>query len=58
MQGARSTEKGEFVDEHILRAILETSYSLSYYHLRNLNSRELGDGTCVYKMYHPLRLPR
>lgn len=57
-QGARSTEKGEFVDEHILRAILETSYGLSYYQLRSLNSRELGDGTCVYKMYHVQRPAR
>jgi Ser/Thr protein kinase RdoA (MazF antagonist) len=43
------------VEKHILMAILEISYGLSNYQLRSLNSRELGDGTCVYEMYHVQR---
>jgi Ser/Thr protein kinase RdoA (MazF antagonist) len=35
-----------------LTAILEISYGLSNYQLHSFNSRELGDGTCVYEMYH------
>jgi len=44
------------VEEHILKAVLETSYRLSDYLLHSLSRRELVDGTCVYVMYHVQRL--
>ncbi len=40
------------MEKHVLTAILETSYGLSDYQLRSLNSRSLLDGACVYEMYH------
>jgi Ser/Thr protein kinase RdoA (MazF antagonist) len=52
-----STKRGKTVEKHILTAILETAYDLADYQLHSLNSRELIDGTCVYKMYHIQRPP-